>query len=318
MYENTHGDREGITAPDITRLAEGLLEAQGAGGHVKPPSATHGLRLEDAYRVGSEIARRRMKGGWRLAGWKVGLTNREIWQRWGLDRPIIAPVYRETVFRVPGEAQASPRADAQPGPAGPARLSVPMGTRAAPRLEVEVVFGFAGSSADPAWVALGVELVDCHYSGWKFDPADGVADFGLHAALIVGPRVLLLRGRPGAADSTRSAAGSTRSAAGSTRSAAGFARSLPQMAVALSGDGEALARGRGDAVLGSPFHVLAELHGSLGPAIAVYPAPEADSREAGHSYLVSTGTLTPLVEARIGTTYRVEADQLPSFSFVLV
>ena len=96
------------------------------------------------------------------------------------------------------------------------------------------------------------------------------------------------------------------------------------MAVALSGDGEALADGRGDAVLGSPFHVLAELHRSLGPAIAVYPAPEADSREAGHNqeagrdYLVSTGTLTPLVEARIGTTYEIEADQLPSFSFVLV
>jgi len=302
MYENTHGDRKGITAPDITGLAEGFLEAQGAGGFVEPPSATHGLRLEDAYRVGAEIARRRLRSGWRPAGWKVGLTNREIWLRWGLDRPIIAPVYRETVLRTPGQS----------GPARPPALSVPMGTRAAARLEVEVVFGFAGAfdantvggpSADPIWVALGVELVDCHYSGWRFDPADGVADFGLHAGLIVGPPVQL-----------RTHAGVT----------ADFARSLPQMAVTLFEDGEALARGRGDAVLGSPFHVLDELHRSLGPAIGAYPAPEADSREAGHNqeagrdYIVSTGTLTPLVEARIGTRYEVEADQLPSFSFVLV
>lgn len=301
MYDNTHDDRDGITALDVTGLAAGFLEAHGAGGFVEPPSATHGLRLEDAYRVGAEVARTRQRDGWRLAGWKVGLTNREIWPRWGLDRPIVAPVYRETVFRVPGEPQASPRADAHPAAPGPARLTVPMGTRAAPRLEVEVVFGFAdalgagsaaGPRADPVWIALGAELVDCHYSGWRFDPADGVADFGLHAALIVGPRIRLSGGRAGAAD---------------------FARSLPQMAVTLSADGEPLADGRGDAVLGSPFHVLAELHRSLGPAIAAYPA-----QTAGRGYLVSTGTLTPLVEARIGTTYRIEADLLPSFSFVLV
>ncbi len=312
MYDNTHDARDGITALDIAGLAAGFLEAQSMGGFVEPPSASHGLRLEAAYRVGAEIARTRQRDGWRQAGWKVGLTNREIWPRWGLDCPIIAPVYRETIFRDPGEPQGAARADSHPVPAGSPRLAVPMGTRAAARLEVEVVFGFADvldaeavaePRTDPVWIALGVELVDCHYSGWRFDPADGVADFGLHAGLIVGPRILLPRGQSGAPD---------------------FARSLPQMAVTLSGDGEALADGRGDAVLGSPFHVLAELHRSLRPAIAAYPAPEADSRDAGHDqeagdgYLVSTGTLTPLVEARIGTTYEVEADLLPSFSFVLV
>lgn len=313
MYENTYDDRKDITAMGITGLARGLMEAQGAGSFVEPPSVTHRLRLEDAYQVGAEIARTRLRSGWRQAGWKVGLTNREIWHRWGLDRPIIAPVYRETIFRVPGEPQRTAPA------AGPPQTAVPMGTRAAARLEVEVVFGFAdvldagtvaGSRIDPIWIALGVELVDCHYSGWRFDPADGVADFGLHAGLIVGPPVPLRAHGDETADFTDSLPD--------------FARSLPQMAVTLFEDGEALARGRGDAVLGSPFHVLDELHRSLGPAIGAYPAPEADSREAGHNqeagrdYIVSTGTLTPLVEARIGITYEVDADLLPSFSFVLV
>ncbi len=316
MYDDTHNDRKDITtpgittpditAPDITGLAEGFLEAQGAGGFVEAPSATHGLALEDAYRVGAGIARARLRSGWRPAGWKVGLTNREIWLRWGLDRPIIAPVYRETVFRVPS----------QPGGAAWPHRSVPMGTRASARLEVEVVFGFsdaldaetaAGPRIPPIWIALGVELVDCHYRGWRFSPADGVADFGLHAGLIVGPPVdLPPRRDPPHGDPPPD-----------------FSRSLPEMAVSLLADGEVLARGRGDAVLGSPFHVLAELHDSLGPAIAAYPAtpgpaPPGDSREAGRDYIVSTGTLTPLVEARIGTTYKVEADLLPSFSFVLV
>lgn len=325
MYDHTQSDHKGITAPgiaapEITRLAERFLEAQGGGGLVEPPSVTHGLRLEDAYRVGAEIARTRLRSGWRLAGWKVGLTNREIWRRWGLDRPIVGPVYRETVFRGPGGPVGAARATGQPRAADPSRLSVPVGTRAAPRLEVEVVFGFAdvldagtvaGPRVAPAWIALGVELVDCHYNGWRFDPADGVADFGLHAGLIVGPGVPLsphpdetadfADPRPDLADPRPD-----------------LARSLPQMAVTLSADGEALARGRGDAVLGSPFHVLAELQGSLRPAIAEYPATPADSRTGGHDYIVSTGTLTPLVEARIGTRYEVEADLLPPFSFVLV
>lgn len=307
MYDNTYDDPRDITAMGITGLAKGLLEAQGAGSFIEPPSVTHRLRLEDAYQVGAEIARIRLRSGWQHAGWKVGLTNREIWHRWGLDRPIIAPVYRETIFRVPGEPQGTAPA------AGPPQTAVPMGTRAAARLEVEVVFGFAdvldagtvaGPRIDPVWIALGVELVDCHYSGWRFDPADGVADFGLHAGLIVGPLVPL-----------RALGDETADFADSLPD---FADSLPEMAVSLSGDGKALARGRGDAVLGSPLHVLAELHRSLGPAIAAYPAPPADSQTGGHDYIVSTGTLTPLVEARIGTRYEVEADQLPSFSFVLV
>src|SRR5437899_11900301 len=41
------------------------------------------------------------------------------------------------------------------------------------------------------WVALGFEIIDCVYPDWQFRPADFVAAYGLHAALIVGePRPL--------------------------------------------------------------------------------------------------------------------------------
>ena len=36
------------------------------------------------------------------------------------------------------------------------------------------------------WIALGFEIIDCVYQDWKFQPADFVASYGLHAALIVG------------------------------------------------------------------------------------------------------------------------------------
>ena len=295
MTPSTHDPGERVTAAS---LAATFLAAQSAGEWVEPPSVTHGLRMRDAYRVGAEIARVRLREGWRPAGWKVGFTNRDIWPKWGLDRPIVAPVYRETTFRASGPFRPS-----EPD------LTVPMGMRAAPRLEVEVVFGFDGaldaasasgaapSPARPRWVALGAELVDCHYPEWRLHPADAAADFGLHAGLIVGPPVALERDPGGRPD---------------------LRRSLPEMAVSLAADGQRLAEGRGDAVLGSPFNVLDELGGSLKPAMAAYSASRDDSPPDAAGYLVSTGTLTPLVEAHIGIRYEITSDLLPGLSFRLV
>ena len=262
-------------APErISPLTRALLEAQDTGGFVEPPSVTRSFSLNDAYPIGAEIARHRLQQGWSFRGWKVGFTNREIWSHWGLDRPIVAPVYHETVFH------AARRAPTQ----------VPLGKRAAPRIEVEVVFGIGGAGA-PDWVALGAELVDCHYEEWRLHPADAVADFGLHAGLVVGPTVPL---------------------------AVKMADALPRMGATLSADGERLAQGTGQAVLGSPMNVLAALSRSLKARTAGYGFPTPPTQAPYPGYLVSTGTLTPLVEAQLGTRYEVAAGLLPSFSFELV
>ena len=68
-----------------------------------------------------------------------------------------------------------------------------------PRLEPEVVFGFARSPRAGMslaelqgcldWVAHGFEIVHTHFEGWRFTAADTVADFALHGRLCVGPRV---------------------------------------------------------------------------------------------------------------------------------
>ena len=292
-------------APErISALTRALLEAQETGGFVEPPSLTRSLTLDDAYRIGAEAARHRLRQGWSFGGWKVGFTNREIWSRWGLDRPIVAPVYRETIFHAARRAPAH----------------VPLGTRAAPRIEVEVVFGFgcaAGSAAtispradhaaaspgSPDWVALGAELVDCHYEEWRLHPADAVADFGLHAGLVVGPSVPMT---------------------GNEAWRSNPADSLRRIAVSLSGNGKRLAEGTGKAVLGSPLNVLAALggsgadRGSLARRMTGYGFPAPPTQAPHPRYLVSTGTLTPLVEAQLGTRYEVASDSLPSFSFELV
>ena len=66
-----------------------------------------------------------------------------------------------------------------------------------PRIEPEIVFKMkaplgAGITEAAAaleaveWLALGFEIIDCPYADWKYQPADFVAAYGLHAALIVG------------------------------------------------------------------------------------------------------------------------------------
>jgi hypothetical protein len=65
-------------------------------------------------------------------------------------------------------------------------------------IEPEAVFGFRKTPAPATriedlfdaldWVAPGFEIVQSHLPGWKFAAPDTVADGGLHARLLVGPR----------------------------------------------------------------------------------------------------------------------------------
>jgi len=36
------------------------------------------------------------------------------------------------------------------------------------------------------WIAHGIEIVQSHFPGWKFQAADTIADLALHATLLVG------------------------------------------------------------------------------------------------------------------------------------
>src|SRR5690606_32753092 len=53
--------------------------------------------LEEAYRVSGRITARRMVRGERPVGWKIGFTNRTIWDEYGVHAPIWGPVYDGTL-----------------------------------------------------------------------------------------------------------------------------------------------------------------------------------------------------------------------------
>ncbi len=131
------------------------------------------LDLAGAYLVAAELERHLTARGHRRVGRKIGFTNRATWAGLGLDRPIWAPVYdttltRDTVVHLRGLPE--------------------------PRLEPEIVLGIGADARTPdelvvEWAALGVEIVASHHPGWQLTPGEAVADFGMHARLVVGPEL---------------------------------------------------------------------------------------------------------------------------------
>ena len=115
-----------------------------------------------------------------MIGRKIGFTNPVIWREFDLDTPIWAPMYEQTVHF------------AEQG-----RFRLSLAGMVAPRIEPEIVLKLrrpASVGDAPAekwadcleWAAVGFEVVDSHYPDWRFTAAEAVADFGVHAALVVG------------------------------------------------------------------------------------------------------------------------------------
>ena len=164
-----------------TALADELQQArQTHRADVVAPSARGAFDLDAAYAVERELSRRRQAQGRTVVGRKVGYANKAVWRALKLDTLVWAGMYDDTVRHAPGNE---------------ATLSI--APLVAPKIEPEIVFRLSDALppglTEPAavlerveWIALGFEIIDCVYQDWKFQPADFVASYGLHAALIVG------------------------------------------------------------------------------------------------------------------------------------
>lgn len=179
----------------------------------------------DGSAAARSLHERRMRLGWRIAGRKIGFTNRSIWPLYGVYQPIWGFVYRETLIR------------AENG-----RASVELTGLAQPRIEPEVCFGLKRPprSSDPdeildclEWVAHAIELVQCTLPGWKgVTVANSTAENGLHGRLVLGTPRALPRG---------------------------LREALPRMEITLRRGSTVVDRGQGENVLGSPLLALAHL-----------------------------------------------------------
>jgi 2-keto-4-pentenoate hydratase len=171
-----------VSPEAVAQLAGELQQARGARrSDVVPPTArAGGIDLDAAYEVERELSRRRRAEGRTVVGRKVGYANKAVWRALKLDTLVWADMYDDTVEHAPSNE---------------AVLSI--APLVAPKIEPEIVFrlrqAVAPGTADPVavlnaveWIALGFEIIDCVYQDWRFQPADFVASYGLHAALVVG------------------------------------------------------------------------------------------------------------------------------------
>ena len=210
--------------------------------------------LSAAYAVEAELVRQRRAAGHATVGRKVGYANKAVWRALKLDTLVWAHMYDDTVRHADGDAT---------------ELSI--GRMCSPKIEPEIVFKLRtplDGASDPAdvlvhveWIALGFEIIDCVFADWKFQPADFVAAFGLHAALVVG------QPRPVAAATIPE-----------------LAEQLGRFTLTLSRNGEAVAEGSGRNSLRSPALCLAELAAAISRQTADAPLSAGE--------LVSSGTLT--------------------------
>jgi len=141
------------------------------------------LTVEDAYIIAQEIEHLRVNRKEYTVGLKVGFTNRNIWKEYNASSPIVGSMYNTTVKKISKTFSISGLLE--------------------PRIEPEIILKLkktpeAGMSNEElidcvSHVSHGFEIVHSIFKNWQFTPADTIAAFGLHGALLYGPFVEILK-----------------------------------------------------------------------------------------------------------------------------
>lgn len=222
-----------------------------------------GLSVEDAYRVTPLVRRLYEARGAKVIGRKIGFTNRTIWPQYGVYAPVWGYVFDRTVHDLA------------------AVDTLALAPFSEPRIEPEIVFGL-GSAPAPhmdetallsciAWLALGFEIVQSIFPGWKFTAADTIAANGVHGALLIGPRHPI------------------------TPRAAEWLHTLSTFEIDLNRDGHVIDRGHAANVLDGPLSALRHLIGLL--------ARDPVNPPLAAGEIVTTGTLTKAMPVARGETW---------------
>ncbi len=253
-------------------LARQILAAKKQGRPIEQqPSSNAEFNLSDAYLVVDQLAKLRRSEGAAIAGRKAGFTNQARWPILKLDTMAWGYVFNDTVQYLSGN-----------------QGTFSLARTIAPRIEPEIVFKLLHPApAQPEnprqmleaveWIALGYEIVDCPYPGWQFRPADMVAAFGFHTALLIG------QPHPIAGNSQ-------------------LAEQLADLSVKLSKNGALAAAGRGENVYGSPLLSLMQV------AKIIKGQPEAGPLAAGE--VITSGTLTDAMPIAPGDEWTAEVEGL--------
>jgi 2-oxo-3-hexenedioate decarboxylase len=253
---------------------ERILAAADGGAAIAPITDDDAaFDVERAYRVLETLHARRVAQGWRPVGRKIGFTNRTIWPRYGVYRPMWSHLWDRTVIDAVHDA-----------------ATVDVSHLHEPRIEPEIVFGLSAPPppradahamlASVAWIAAGFEIVHSIFPGWRFRAPDCTAAFGLHGLLVVGTRMPVVP-----SDRERIAA------------------LLPAFEATLRKGDSQVDSGVGANVLDGPAHALAYLRDVLATQPASPPLAAGE--------IVTTGTITDAWPVASGETWTSDYGALP-------
>jgi len=230
-----------------------------------------GLTLAQAYRVTPLLRAAFEARGERITGRKIGFTNRQMWEAFGVKSPIWGYTTSHTTREL---------ADVE---------VISLNDFSEPRIEPEIMFGL-GAAPRPTmsesalidcveWVALGYEIVQSIFANWKFAAADTVAANGVHGALLVGKRHAI------APRKTE------------------WQREPATFKVELYCDSKLVQRGGGSLVLDSPLVALRHLIELL--------ANDLHNPPLGVGEIISTGTLTLAMPVKSGERWTTTVLGIP-------
>ena len=266
---------------ELQFIAHQIKTAQDQGQFLPQITAqTTGFDVAAAYAVADMVHAMRLAEGARVVGRKIGFTNPAMWPQYGVSSPVWAYLYDTTVSYLPDTSKA------------PATCSLHGFVQ--PKIEPEIIFYFRSTpppGGDMAavlacvdWVSHGFEMVQSHYADWKFQAPDAIADWGMHARLLVGkPQAVATLGT-------------------------NLQDALAEFKLALSCDGQLLETGKGGNVLGNPLQAVVHLMEVLAGQ------PHAQPLQAGE--IVTTGTVTSAYAVQAGQTWStaVSGIELPGLS----
>ena len=250
--------------PDVRREVAAALEAAERDQRPIPPlrETWPGLDVVDAYEIQLLNIRRRLAHGAKVRGHKVGLSSRAMQEMMGVDEPDYGHLLSDMALSEDRPVSA--------------------GHYCYPRVEVEVGFVLGATLpgegcteedvlAATEAVAPAIELIDSRIRDWDIRIGDTIADNASSAGYVLGPE----RVKPADLD-------------------------LRGIEATLTRNGEQVAAGRSDAVLGNPVTAVAW----LARKVAAYGV----TLEAGH--VILPGSVHRAIDVRPGDDFEAVLDGL--------
>ncbi len=167
-----------LTAEQVKELAELLLHAEQSSDPVLPLTDSFpDMTVVDAYEVQQEIIRRRIQGGRRVVGKKVGLTSVAMQQLLGVDQPDYGVILDDMTITDGSTFEA--------------------GRLLQPRVEPEIAFMLAAELKGPGvtvadvlaateYVFPALEVVASRVKDWKIKLQDTIADNASSGGVVLG------------------------------------------------------------------------------------------------------------------------------------